>query len=118
VTSPLREVLTLAKRCSGGVILGFSQFQTVSGTWKKGTPAEERSKRHVSFPTPWNHIEGGILFALKLPVIVFRERDVSGGLFDPGVTDLFIQEMPIGRLTTPKRRALREILQKWSALVR
>ena len=35
---PLREVLTLAKHCSGGLILCFSQFEATAGAWKKGTP--------------------------------------------------------------------------------
>src|SRR6266568_6026177 len=90
---PLREVLTLAKHCSGGLILGFSQFVTRSGTWKEGTPYKDVQRGPVAFPTPWNHIEAGILYALGLPLLVFREEHVSGGVFDPGVTDLFVHEM-------------------------
>ena len=114
---PLREVLTLAKHCSGGLILGFSQFETRAGTWKRGTGHENTQRGLVAFPSPWNHIEAGILYALGLPLLVFREQQVLGGVFDPGVTDLFVHEMPHGRLARRERRALREITRKWGAKV-
>jgi len=41
---PLREVYTIAKHCSGGVILGFNQFETDKGIWKKGTEKEQPLK--------------------------------------------------------------------------
>ena len=55
---PLREVLTLAKHCSGGLILGFSQFEATAGVWKKGTPfkANVGKNKPVQFPTPWNQL--------------------------------------------------------------
>jgi hypothetical protein len=39
---PLREVLLIARHCSGGVILGFEQCRADSGVLKPGTPAEKR----------------------------------------------------------------------------
>ena len=113
---PLREVLMLAKRCSGGVILGFSQFETAAGVLKRGSHLEAPLKDNVAFPTPWNQLEAGILFGLELPLIVFREHRVHGGVFDNGVTDLFIHEMPIGKISVKGRRALREVLGKWARL--
>lgn len=112
---PLREVFFLAKHCSGGVVLGFSQFSTTSGTWKKGTPFEKRQSDKASFPTPWNHLETGILFSLGLPCLVFREPGISGGVFDNGVSDLFIHEMPNPRMPRSKRIALSQIVRKFAA---
>src|SRR5438309_4715568 len=122
-TCPLREVLTLARHCSGGVILGFSQFEASAGIWKKGTPYESRmtKKQRLLFPTPWNHLEAGILFGLRVPLLVFREDGVFGGVFDRGVTDLFIHEMPKmagGDEGRAEKKALRAVLQKWTAEVR
>src|ERR1035438_166081 len=70
---PLREVAILCRHCSGGVILGFEQFCADSGAWKKDTPEAKVVKGSVSFPSPWNNMEGAILFALGLPILVFRE---------------------------------------------
>ncbi|MFZ2651815.1 MAG: hypothetical protein WA210_17095 [Burkholderiaceae bacterium] len=117
---PLREVLTLAKHCSGGVILGFSQFEATAGTWKKGTPFRSSVKKgeSVLFPTPWNQLETGVLFALNVPLLVFREFGITGGVFDNGVTDLFVHTMPKLDAEYQDRKALRAVFQKWTAQVR
>jgi hypothetical protein len=114
---PLREVLTLAKHCAGGVVLGFSQFETNRGISKKGTVEQKQIQQEVFFPTPWNHLEAGILFALTKPLLVFRDDGIEGGIFDNGVSDLFIQQMPDGTLRGKKRKAFREVLQKFAAQV-
>jgi hypothetical protein len=114
---PLREVLMLAKRCSGGLILGFSQFEATKGVWKKGTPYQALQNGPIAFPTPWNQLESGILYSLGIPLLVFRDEHVSGGVFDTGVTDLFIHQMPKVPILPKGRKALREVLQKWAARV-
>src|SRR3981081_1126633 len=60
---PLREVLVIAKHCSGGIILGFEQCHAPSGVWKRGTREPEKAVG-VHFPTPWNNLEAGVLFSL------------------------------------------------------
>jgi len=113
--APMAEILMLARRCAGGVIFGFSQFQTDKGIWKQGTPDEKRQRGTTAFPTPWNHLEATVLYALKMPLLVFKEEQVSGGIFDKGVADLFIHEMPLPRLTKSPRAALREVIRKFAA---
>jgi hypothetical protein len=115
---PIREVYSLASHCAGGVILGFSQFETNSGIWKKGTEVEKEQTEKLVFPTPWNHLESGILFGLEVPLLVFREVGISGGIFDPGVADVFIQNMPIAPLTPENTDAISQVFLKWSAKVR
>jgi hypothetical protein len=85
--------------------------------WKRGTPkaTKVKSKSGVAFPTPWNQLEAGILFALSLPLIVFRESAVSGGVFDVGSTDLFVHTMPVAKPKAGQRKALRDVLRKWSS---
>jgi hypothetical protein len=63
---PLREVLLIARHCSGGIILGFEQFRASSGLSKPGTSAETQVNTPTPFPTPWNHLESGVLFGLRL----------------------------------------------------
>lgn len=113
--TPLNEVLRLAKHCAGGVILGFSQFETKTGVRKRGTPEEARVKGLIGVPTPWNHLEAGILFALRVPLLVFREAHVAGGVFDIGNTDLFVHPMPVGKLAARgTRKSLQEVVRKWA----
>lgn len=117
---PLREVLTLAKHCSGGLILGFSQFEATAGTWKKGTPFKKiiGKNKSAQFPTPWNQLESGILFALNVPLLVFRESGISGGVFDVGATDLFVHPIPSPDAEYNEKKALRAVFLKWTAQVR
>ena len=116
---PLREVLTLAKHCSGGVILGFSQLRIIQGMLKEGTQNQTRINRRqlMQMPTPWNQLEAGILFALNIPLLVFREDGITGGVFDNGVTDLFIHPMPKPSIDYDERKALKQVFQKWTGLV-
>lgn len=117
---PLREVLVIARHCAGGLILGFEQFQATAGTWKRGL-GEEKGERQLSpegaesFPSPWNQLEAGILFGLGLPLLIFREPQISGGVFDNGVTDVFIHRMPCGSLSVTDRASLKEVILKWYA---
>jgi len=117
---PLHEVLILARHCSGGIILGFEQFQAEVGTWKRWEkkPKQVEVGKPVSFPTPWNNLEAGILFSLGLPLLVFREEGITGGVFDNGVTDVFVHPIPLPRMSAEKRRSLRAVFLKWQANVR
>jgi len=114
---PLREVLLLVKHCSGGLVLGFEQFRANSGVWKRGSK-DEKKTTGVTFATPWNQIEAALLFSLGLPVLVFREEAVSEGVFEVGVTDVFVHTMPTNLTSTAARTALHEVIMKWQAAVR
>ena len=62
-------------------------------------------------------LEAAVLYALRMPLLLFKEEHITGGIFDKGVTDLFIHEMPLAKLTKSKRVALREVIRKFSAEV-
>jgi hypothetical protein len=107
---PLREVVTIARHCSGGVILGFNQFTATAGLQKPGTRGEIHITTPAKFPSAWNSLEAGILYALRKPLLVFRESGITGGVFDPGVTDVFVHEMPGPRTNDGD---LKEVFLKW-----
>lgn len=115
---PLREVHTIAKHCSGAVILGFEQIRAEAGTIKPGTQMESFITNPISFPTPWNHLEAGILFSMSLPMLVFRDTSITGGIFDSGVTDVFIHTMPKPNLSQADSAGLQNVFLKWQANVR
>lgn len=114
---PLREVLRMIKHCSGGVILGFEQFRAPSGVFKRGTKKEEIVKKPVVMPTPWNQLEAGILFNQRLPILIFREEGINGGVFDVGTSEVTIHRMPTRKMTPSARDSLEMVFQKWSAKV-
>jgi hypothetical protein len=115
---PLKEVLRMVKHCSGGIILGFTQFQSFKGINKPGTKKAKRVNTTVSFPTPWNHLESGILFSSGLPLIIFREEGISGGVFDIGTSEVFIHQMPGAKTKKQSLDDLDSVFQNWVARVR
>jgi hypothetical protein len=115
---PLREVLTIARHCAGGIILGFRQVQADSGILKGGTPDQRPITGPAFYPTPWNHLEAGIMFSLGLPLLVFKEEGITGGVFDNGVTDVFVHQMPPPTLSGQARKAFASVFLKWQADVR
>lgn len=115
---PLREVLTIARHCAGGVILGFQQFRSDSGVSKPDTPDQKPAAGPVVFPTPWNQLEAGILFSLGVPILVFKEPGISGGVFDRGVTEVFVHEMPSAKMNGRARESFSAVFLKWQADVR
>lgn len=115
---PLLEVYVLATHCSGGVILGFEQAMSKTITWKRGTKEQKTTRFPAPFPSPWNNLEAGILYSLGLPLLVFREDGISGGIFDPGVTDVFVHKMPKPRMSNENKAALSDVFLKWQTNVR
>ena len=62
-------------------------------------------------------VEAGILFGLKLPLLIFREPTITGGVFDPGVTDVFVHQMPTAESLAGREGDLRQVFLKWHAKV-
>lgn len=112
---PLKEVYVIAKHCHGGIILGYEQCHVTAGTWKRGTAEESKITKAaaVSFPTPWNQLEAGILFGLRLPMLIFREKSLFGGIFDVGTTEVFVHDMPPANPSQTHLDELKEVLLKW-----
>lgn len=115
---PLREVLSVCRHCAGAVILGFEQTRADTGVVKPGTSEEQTINKSLSFPTPWNHLEAGILFGLGLPMLVFREKQITGGVFEYGATGAFVYDMPNIPMSTKQKAAFAAIVMKWQAKVR
>ncbi|MEO1659056.1 MAG: hypothetical protein AAFR65_15185 [Pseudomonadota bacterium] len=120
---PLKEVAIISQKCSGAVILGFAQtiVRAESGriTLGRVAPSTKRpdKKKSFHFATPWNNLEAGILFGLKLPLLVFREDGIKGGVFDDGVTDVFLQKLPRGGFGD-KLESVVYSVQNWVSKVR
>jgi len=113
VDFPLKEVYVIAKHCSGGVILGFEQVFIKSGIKKRGIASKEAIIKDISLPTPWNNLEAGILFGLKIPLLLFKEEKVEGGVFDYGITDVFVHSMPSDTPSRDKIDELRQVILAW-----
>jgi hypothetical protein len=115
---PLREVSRMVKHCSGGIILGFEQFRAPGGEFKPASLNARSVSTPVSFPTPWNQLEAGILFSAGVPMMIFREPGISGGIFDVGTSEVFIHQMPNVTMGADALDDLDSVFQNWVARVR
>ena len=100
----------------GGVILGLEQVRVAAGLWEPGTAKESPITRPARISTAWNHLEAGILLGLQLPLLIFKEEGVDGGVFDNRVTDVFVHPMPDSK--TAGTAGLDEVFLRWQARVR
>ena len=116
---PLKEVYVIAKHCAGGIILGFEQIYIEKGKRKRNSKEQKliTKEKPVLIPTPWNNLEAGILFGLKLPLLIFKEEGIEGGVFDYGISDAFIHNMPPPNPTKAKINELKQVFLKWFAQV-
>jgi hypothetical protein len=108
IDNPVSAARAMARICCGGVVLGFRKYDV---------PRTSHGTRHLS-PSPWNHLEGGILIGLGLPVWILREGAVSGGIFGDGSSDVFIHPMPRPGMSKRHREHFQESALKYSASVR
>ena len=109
----------MIKHCSGGIVLGFEQYEAKDVRFRKGVKGQSRKLRDpVCFPTPWNQLEAGILFSLKLPILVFREPRIEGGIFDQGIIEDFTHEMPKPKMPKAKCDELDSLFLRWAGEVR
>jgi hypothetical protein len=117
---PLREVLTIAKRCAGAIILGFEQHFAPTVEIRRGCSPDQGGGggQNVCYPTPWNQLEAGIVFALGTPLLVFRDQAITGGIFDHGVSDVFVHPMPSLNASGQMQQAVFDVFLKWQADVR
>ncbi|MSP02734.1 MAG: hypothetical protein EXR07_17055 [Acetobacteraceae bacterium] len=85
-------------------------------------PEGEKSKKEKVYEhTPWNQLEAGIMFSFELPVLVFREDGIEGGVFDiGGHQDLFVQRMPdISELDDDHvKDKIQTLFQNWASDVK
>jgi len=116
---PLAEVIGMIKHCSGGVILGFEQFEARGVVYRRGVMGKmKKLPGKTCFPTPWNHLEAGILFSHRLPILVFHEATVTGGIFDTGIIPEFTHKMPTRGMSKSARDELDTLFQRWASEVK
>jgi hypothetical protein len=115
--APLQEVIRIVRKCSGGLVLGFVQYSAAKVKVKPGSN-EETIKDLIVYPTPWNQLEAGIMLTARLPILVFHEEGISGGIFDAGASGVFVHKMPSVKEINSKTPSFSDVILKWQAEVR
>lgn len=117
--NPLREVVVLARHCAGALVLGFAEFEVEEARRvnKVDNESEYDSIQRTRLATPWNQIECGMCAALGLPLAIFREDGIEDGIFDRGITDLFLQRLPTLATWEASVKPIKEVLYQWRTQV-
>jgi hypothetical protein len=106
--APLDEVIDLMKKCRGAIILGIPQITVTTGSIKD-RPVENP----LLLPTEWNHIEAGLAYSQKLPLLVIHHVGVGRGIFDRGATPTFLYERDLTDPAWPLADDLQGALRNW-----
>lgn len=109
IKSPLDEVIKIMDGCRGAVILGYPQIIIEKGIIKD----KIIEKDLIYLPTEWNHIEAGLAYARKLPLIVVHHKGVCRGIFDRGTLNSFIFEKDFSNPTWSIDDDFSGALRKW-----
>lgn len=118
--SPLKVVLDIARTCYGGIILGLMQRMSYSGL--AGNRPDSGTQGYAGIThwgaTPWNQLEAGVLFALDLPLIIFRESGIVGGIFDRDSSDNPVHNIQPNGVSGETEKWLNQVLNDWHRRVR
>jgi hypothetical protein len=106
--APLDEVIALLDECSGAVILGYPQIRVSSG-FIRDKPIEA----DLWLSTEWNHIEAGLAYARKLPLLVVHHLGIGRGIFDRGATNTFIYERDLRMAHWCLAEDMQGAVKKW-----
>ncbi|MCB5956364.1 hypothetical protein [Enterococcus sp. CWB-B31] len=110
--SPLVAVKSEMSNCVGAIILGFPQTYVKKGILKHDT-TEECEIINKKLPTPWNQIEAAIAFAFDLPMLIIADNDISGGVFDPGITHNYIHKYDLNTSMWLDEEKFLDPFNKW-----
>lgn len=114
--SPLAEITRLARRCAGGLILGFRQSTANDVVRWPGSRFEtEAAQSH--YPSPWNQLEAGILYSLGVPMLIFAEDGVTGGIFDQGMGNFLIHPFSADSFSDDDAEQMGILIREWGRLV-
>lgn len=83
--APLDGVIEIMSQCKGAVILGYPQISIDSGSIK-----DDALEGPIMLPTEWNHIEAGLAYSRKLPLLVIHHPGINRGIFDRGALNSFL----------------------------
>lgn len=107
--APLQAVIDLMKSSVGAIILGFPKQSIVVRGFTKEVA--------IDLPTPWNHIEGALAYALERPTLVVVQAGIEGGVFDHGITGEFVMKVDFASAGWFQTPAFQGVFDDWKKKV-
>jgi hypothetical protein len=113
---PLLGVREKIKQSAGAIVIALERIRIENGV-EKPESQDQSTLSNISVATPWNQVEAAFAYAMGLPLLVMKEKQVkSEGLLD-GRYDWYVQEIDVGPgfVTSPEFLAR---FETWSRRVR
>jgi len=112
---PISMVKRVLGTCDGAIIVAFTRFEIKKGI-EFPESKREKSIDGIRLPTTWNQLEGGMAYALEIPVLILMEKglDRQGILGDVGEEALLEIELSASTL---EKQAFRDVFWTWRELV-
>lgn len=108
IKAPLDGVIEIMKKCKGAIILGYPQIFINSGSIK-----EKTLESAIALPTEWNHIEAGLAYSMKLPLLVIHHIGINRGIFDRGALNSFLFSKDLTNPAWPNEEDINGALRSW-----
>jgi hypothetical protein len=104
----ISEVRRRLSSCCGAVIFGFDDSKSSGDLDREENSVVSNKLRQ---PTPWNHLEAGIAFALELPLLVLVGAHGKRGIFDETISEHSIDYLPLDDLISASSEGM---LRNWA----
>jgi len=92
---PLVAIREKMRRSAGAIVIALERIRIENGYEKRGS-SEQSELSEINVATPWNQIEAAFAYAMRLPLLVVKDRFVKAdGLLD-GRYDWYVQEGDLG----------------------
>ena len=115
---PFDQIRQVMSSCVGALVVGLERSHAYT-VFEREDSEQERLRQDQYIPTPWNQIEGGMAAALRLPILVMRERRLSvEGVFEASNHRHVILDFDLAAESKGLSPDLSGVLEGWVASIR
>jgi hypothetical protein len=112
--APLQAVIDIIDNCCGAIVLGYPQIEFHQEV-RRSTKVQ--NKIGYLFPTPWNQIEGALVFRARTPALIVAHTGIEGGVFDHGVTGESVLHADLSSPDWFAEPAFRQPFDEWRTAI-
>jgi hypothetical protein len=110
---PFDDVCDLMRTCRAALVIGLERSHAYT-VFERERSEDQRVRQDQYIPTAWNQIEGGMASALRLPILVLRERHLyQEGIFEAASHRHQIREFDLATESRGLSIDLRDYLSGW-----
>jgi hypothetical protein len=111
--SPLKPIKEVMNTCVAAIVIGLERHHSYIG-YEKESSKSSKEIIHKFSSSPWIQIEAGMAYQAGLPILILKEDKVYGeGILDPQISDSFVFEFELKKVTKRLSSQLQELILSW-----